>query len=347
MDNSQGFAPLGLNELFDNIDEIGKGSLKLDSKVYMDESFWERGHLRLSDTVKPGQAGRGDFTITKLSDSNIESFATLIPPDNRERIRLPFVYGIGIMAKEKGKDYSPVGALMFSVNYQFRAYVTIEWLFIKEEIRREGYASALLTTFSDQALALRAKSVSCDMPATKESREMADFLAAHGFSLTTQISYVAELTLSQLKQHKVFTDDIKETKVTFLKDISDADIKRGLQVTFGRMNDDARLILDTDISWYDKEVSVAVKRGIRPIAFLLIHRCPDGKLQVIFMRGTKDAGAKEFISMVRASAAAVERIYGPDVRGEIIFRSESGLKLIDKMYYGHQVKLVIRAGISL
>ena len=346
-DNETTLDVSGIEELFS---DIKKKNIDPDMTIYMDTEKNGDKPLSLADGIAREKedtkaSDEEELTLTKLSASNIKSFSDLIPEDIAERISLPGVYGIGILtAGDRGRLF-PMGILLYSTNLQFESYITIEWLFVRESLRRRGYGQKLMEAFCDQAYALSVESISCDLPATKDSHEAVDFLSALGFSFTLQIPYAMEFSLSDMKKHELFTKEIKNAGLRRIKDIPDDEIKKALQVTFGRMNGDARQFMQTDLSWYDEEISTAVVYGKKPIAFLLIHRCPSGKLQLLYMRGTSQASAKDFASLVRLSAALIEKTYGQESRIEIVFRSENGLKLFDNMYFGHRVRLCIRAGI--
>ncbi len=341
---------IGSSELKELFDDIKKGKLEPDLKVYLDKEYDMNEAVRLSEAVKRRHKSGGrqePYTLTKLSASNIEGFKSLIPVDIMERIRLPRVYGIGILTGDYSNDYTPVGVLIFNVSRQYDSFITIEWLHIKESERHKGYGTALFEAFTSQAYELKADSAIFDLPATLESKDTVEYLAGYGFSFSLQIPYSARIPLSELKKHGLFNNDAWSSNVAFLKDISDPDIKKGLQVAVGKASGDSLQIMNTDISWYDQNVSTIVTNGSRPVAFLLIHRCPSGIFQIMFMGGTVHAGARDFAGMLKASADALERIYGPDSVVEILFRSENGLRLLDHMYLEHQVKLIIRAGICL
>ena len=342
----------GLNELFN---ELSDGKAETDEKIYLPDGYDENSQVHFSDMIRDMEEVFEDIRekgeipeLAQLTPANINSFSTLIPPDISERINLPYIYGIGILALGT-KKYAPAGVLLYRLHKSSDGNrIEIEWINVSSKKRRLGYAKALLNELATEAVSLNADSLILDLPASDASEEMTAFLGHFGFSFSLQISPITSLPYSEVMKLLVLNDDVKDPRIRFVKDISASTFKRSLQQILGNTSDDTLDILNTDISWYDTEISSVLMSGATPIAMLLFHRCPTGKLQIVFMGGAQSVSSKDYMILMQAAAKEEKTTTLNDNYDiEILLRSESGMTVVDNLYPNHPARLVIRAGIAV
>ena len=295
-----------------------------------------------------GNKSNEELIMTRISADNAAFFTELIPDDILERLSLPIVYGVGALIKREDELYHPAGALVFRSHSWEETYIKTEWLYVLEKERKKGVGTALIRELFKAAGNSGIYLINADLPADGSSKELAAFLEGRDFSLSASLADTVTLPLSFFKRNELIAkegdipDDLK-----FLKDISASRIKKGLQVILENLMDKgASELLSTVVAWFDPEISAAVMGDDRsPKALYLMHRCPSGRLQAVFMGGTEEAGPEDFLALLRATYAAAVRLYGEDTPVELIFRSERGMDLMDRLYEEHPVEEVLRAAV--
>lgn len=255
---------------------------------------------------------------------------------------------MGALIKTGDELYHPAGALVFRSHSWEETYIKTEWLYVLEKERKKGVGTALIRELFKAADSSGIYLINADLPADGSSKELAAFLEGRNFSLSASLADTVTLPLSFFKKSELIAkegdipDDLK-----FLKDISASRIKKGLQTILENLMDKgAAELLSTVTEWFDPDISAAILGDdLNPLALYLMHRCPSGKLQAVFLGGTKEAEPKDFLALLRATYAAAVRLYGEDTPVELIFRSERGMDLMDRLYEEHPVEEVLRAAV--
>ncbi|MBO5623474.1 MAG: GNAT family N-acetyltransferase [Butyrivibrio sp.] len=231
-------------------------------------------------------------SITGITKENIDAFETLLDPDIYEEIEVGKSLGIGVVQEGTAAGVAAYG--LDTEPLDGGKILRIKYFMIHSDCRLEGLGDELMA-----ALIAAANEAGADIVAVSFQKDLEDlrgFLEGWGFLLEDGISPEIALSLKDVKNHRLLMENSMGVKA--LIDEESGDDRRLIKRCFriwgysGFLNNTALLsdYLDMDLSCY-----MGTKEA--PLALLLVHRTPKGKVVVEYLNSA-DPGSEDEIMLL-------------------------------------------------
>ena len=228
--------------------------------------------------------------FTGIGDDQLAYFNGLISLDMTEALHLPETYAIGAILPKEDEEavYTPAGIIIFSIlretAQQKPITAEIRWLYVDEQLRRQGIASRLLARTAVSLRNAGIRELRCDLPWKRDEDALSRFFTAKGFLSAPFYGSTIIGTTGSFLSSAAPVD--KETpKAKKLSDLPPDSVKRTLEQRF-RATDtpNAKWYLSREADWFEPAISrVSVTNGIIG-SVLLVHKNPSGTLQALLVR---------------------------------------------------------------
>ena len=242
-------------------------------------------------------------SITGITKENIDAFGPLLDPDIYEEIEVGKSLGIGVVQEKTAAGAAAYG--FESEPLDGGKILRIKYFMIHSDYRLEGLGDELMAALIAAANEAGADIVAVSFP--KDLDDVRAFLEGWGFSLEDGISPEIALSLKDVKNHQLIMENSLEVKA--LDDEETGDVRRLIKRCFRIWGykgflDNTALFSD----YLDLNLSCYLGTKEAPIALLLAHRTPKGKVLVEYL-GSADPGSEDEIILLSHVCVEAMRKY--------------------------------------
>ena len=231
-------------------------------------------------------------SITGITKDNIDAFEPILDTDIYEEIEVGKSFGLGVV--QEGTASGAAAYILEDEPMDGGKILRIKYLFIHADYRMEGLGNVLMTALIAAARDAGADTLAISFP--KGLEDMRDFLEGWGFRLEDGISPEIALSLKAVKNHKQMMDNSSEVKA--LSDEEPGDAKKLIKRCFRAWRYNGFLTAAAFLDGYlDPDLSCFLGPKESPLALLLAHYTPKGKVVVEYLRSF-DPGAEEEVMLL-------------------------------------------------
>jgi GNAT superfamily N-acetyltransferase len=281
---------------------------------------------------------------TGITGANRVFFSHIVPMELLEKAGSFGFFGIGA-AEGQRPQLKGAAALIFCIREDAQGvlYVTIEWLFVREDLRRQGIAAELLAELEKDIQSRNPESVSIDLPVEGHS-DIKGLLKKLGYRSAYMRVPFFELSVREARgrlPEPYGTDDKGDLVPLIESGISE--IKRAAKKLYrDRYIEDLGFIVSQPEDYFEPEVSfVHINRG-ETDGWILVRKEPDDILSIVSFEGTEGASIATMRELLAESMDAMQFKYGNKRILQIPIRSEEELEHLEQYISGGKQRMVER-----
>lgn len=285
--------------------------------------------------------------VKNIEKNGLEAFAPLLTANHMEQLESGEIFCLGAL-KEDGDAYIPVGALVFSVEEGFvdgtepSTMIVLQWLYVAEEYRMQGYANELMEALSDVLEDSPADGIICDVPFDSEYDLVEAFLTSWDFAFEVVSSNEMIVTKEDCKRQGENQDisiDLNILKayeepkgMVHIRDLSDEEFEKSVK----RAKEDDKTGVLGRISEnkedYAGDMSCAMTDGKEITAIALFERLAECDLHLVVFMTFKPDGAKDLLRILRYVSLYYYLNYPENAKIHLTLGTQKGMNLASKLF---------------
>ena len=293
--------------------------------------------------------------IYTLSQKQRSFFLDFIPSDILLQVGVAGYYSIGVFDETADRD--PIGFIQFYSGYkdydENEPYMRLTWFYVREDHRYNGAGEKLLDTVINAAKSSKVKYIEACIPFEddisdriktdpgdeKEQRavlsdtgELKRCLEKAGFTFTEGCRFAMEKTLEQCARVR-FPDWNMPSETKPLSSLNKIEWNEVLKDAPGEVAAALRQALsDAGPNIYDFNVSCVYINEDKLRGLILVRKLMSGGVTISALREIHGNDPRVVLHLLKSSLNYAREVYDPDQSILIENHSESGEKLIQKIF---------------
>ena len=282
--------------------------------------------------------------LTGITAQNRDFFKHLAPIELLKRAGTFGYYGIGAAEGER-PELVGAGTVLFCIRKDSlqESYATIEWIYVREDLRRQGIGLALLSKMESGIASKGPESICIDLP-THGHEELKELLRKAGYH-----SAFMEVPFYELSVNAVagamsnIPDPDKIENMYPLMDVSLSDImKSSNRIAQDRYVEDLGVIASQPKDYFEQELSYVHEDKGEADGWILVHDEGNKVFSITSFEGTRDCRIGTMNELFSGCVAATIYKYGKESVFHIPIRSEEELDYLANYVREGQQRIVER-----
>ena len=263
--------------------------------------------------------------VVDITTENVDEFSDILTEDVKESIGRKFIRGKGL----KNEDQEPCGCLVWeykNMNYDDDTEAEILKLSLKDHAGRKELFDAFDLDVKEESTA------KCYFDLPGAEKQLTEDFSERGFDTREQESRDAILMLEEMSEIKLLRRK-PSSYVVGLEMLLPREFRQGIMKCL--YYDRRGLVEDLStlpMTWYDQEISCAVRTDGEVTGFLLIHAFPSGVLMPVLLFAVGPDHKTDVLDMMRFAFQAAFRKYPPDTKILVRRHNAATKGLVQKMF---------------
>ncbi len=285
--------------------------------------------------------------VKNVDDTLIEAFAPLIPGEQVMKLERGECFCLGAF-HEEGDALLPVGVLLFSVEEgvvngtEKENLIVLQWFYVAEEHRQEGFANELMDALSDVLDDSPAAGIICDVPMDSEYDLAEAFLASWGFQFevvkTREMIITKEDCRRQARSKNIEVDTSVVTEVEKPKglvsilELPEETFKKAVRMAKENEKTGSLDTISENREDYAGDVSCVIMRGDDISSMVLSERVADRDLHLVLLSAFIADRPKELLALLRYVASYYYLNYPEEAEVRLTLETERGSNLAKHLF---------------
>ena len=283
--------------------------------------------------------------ITNITQKNVHAFHPLAPLYLFGELADEFHFAMGAVTVDAEDAAQTAGGVLLYdlIEEDGRTpYILLRWLYVAQEHRQWGIATALMEKFYAVLNQAGISDVMCELPVSPDDDILCAFLEKWGFSFDYQKKNELTISLEELLEYTFFEEIPDLMAVKPLRILSGAQIKAALE-QFSVTNEQAmKWKQKEEWEWIDPDVSCAIESAGTIRGLFLVRQQLSGTLEPVFLQGRREK-KKEVLDMIQYAAIHAYLKHPSQTPVLILCRSEASAAIVERLFADRQ-PLYVRHG---
>lgn len=285
--------------------------------------------------------------VKNVDPEILDSFAPLIPEEYIPELESGEMFCLSAL-KEEGNAHIPVGVLLFSVEdgitggTEPATMIVIQWIYVAEEHREEGFANELIDALSDVLEDSPADGIICDIPFDSEYDLAEAVLASWGFQFgvvdTNEMIISKDDCRKQASSRyteeelKIRANIEKMKGMVSVPDIPEETFKKSVHMAKEMEKSGVLDQISENRDDYAGDMSYAIMHGDEISSIMLTERYANNDLHVVLLTGFSADVAKELLFMLQYASAYYYLNYPEDSKVHLTVGTERSMNLAAHLF---------------
>ena len=280
--------------------------------------------------------------VKNVDHKLIEAFAPLIPGEYIAKLESGQSFCLGAL-KEDGDAKLPVGVLVFSVEKgeingtETENLIVLQWFYVSEEHRQEGYMNELMDALSDVLDGSPAEGIICDIPLDSEYDLAEAVLISWGFRFEAVSTYEMIISKEDCRRQARSKDITIETNIVAgvekpkgmvsILDIPESVFKKAVKTARENNKSEALVQISESREDYAGDLSCVIKYGDDISSMVLVERYGDGDLHLVRLLSFVPDRPKELLALLRYLVSYYYMNYPEETKIHVTLKTDRAVNL--------------------
>lgn len=285
--------------------------------------------------------------IIQITDMTAEAYEHMVAPEQLYPLDEPGHYCLGAV-DEKDEELTAVGILIFDVlegtnGVEVDIAAVLNWLYIEEAYRGQGYGDALMEELYRILNGARIYPLLCDVPFPAEYNGLCAFLEDWGLEFTLIDKYEFGTTLGEVRRNKHFAGRKVAGNVISIADLNPQEWE---QLQLELKNEPMHLEFLENPHFYNSEISCVYLSEERIQAIFVVRNCMGKVLLPELLLGFKPDCSTQLYQLLLYALEKTDGRYGDETRIQVRCQTAESARLLDVIFPGAE-PILVRRGIYM